>query len=185
MAVPISSPLPPPPSQAERAWFERRVSIGGTGASARTLAGAESEYAAGRPDRAERLLRDHLANLLEEVRKGHGLPEPSLRDAIRLSLRLAAKTSRGAWFDHAMELMLLTRYRPGEEIIPELLDRGGSLEVDRVLLTRFVRVLGGEEAGCAVPAIQRLAVLSGTASSDPIQVDPPSRGDEIRLAQHK
>lgn len=99
--------------------------------------GAEIAYAEGRPDKAERFLSGYLASVLSELEAGRSLPEPTVLEAVKLSMRLAAKTLKGAWVDFVVKLLLAHRSLPPAEQLGELSDLAQRLVIDRELLLRY------------------------------------------------
>jgi hypothetical protein len=69
-------------------------------------------YAAGRADLAERLLADHLRDVLHDARAGRPQPTSMLDNAVGQAIRLAQEARRGAWFDYAIELLSVRRVPP-------------------------------------------------------------------------
>ncbi|HOU91066.1 MAG TPA: FHA domain-containing protein [Polyangiaceae bacterium] len=128
-------------------------------------AGAELEYAAGRPDQAERLLAGYLANVLDELTSRRPLPEQTVLEAARLALRLAAKTSKARWFDFAVDMLQHAEGLPRAEMVAELSEVGRGLAIDRARLARYVedRARRGGEA-----ARRRLSGLSTLAANEPV-----------------
>ena len=74
----------------------------------------DQAYAAGRPDIAERLLADHLRDVLHDTRAGRPPPVSILDTAVEQSLRLAREIGRGIWFDYALELLSARRVPPSK-----------------------------------------------------------------------
>ncbi len=128
-------------------------------------AGAELEYAAGRPDHAERLLAGYLASVLDELTSRRPLPEQTVLEAARLALRLAAKTEKGRWFDYAVDVLRRSGSLPGAELIAELCEVGRGLAVDRAQLARYVedRTRAGGEGSRRL-----LAGLEALTASAPV-----------------
>jgi pSer/pThr/pTyr-binding forkhead associated (FHA) protein len=102
-------------------------------------------YAAGRSDIVERLLADHLRDVLHDARSGR-LPANAVLDtALQQSLRLAVATRRGAWFDFAIELLTACRLPPPEATLSELGELGNHLEqVNLPLFRQYLQTLAAE-----------------------------------------
>jgi pSer/pThr/pTyr-binding forkhead associated (FHA) protein len=69
-------------------------------------------YTAGRADLAERLLADHLRDVLHDARAGRAQSPATLELAVEHAVRLAREARRGAWFDYAIELLSARRLPP-------------------------------------------------------------------------
>jgi pSer/pThr/pTyr-binding forkhead associated (FHA) protein len=99
--------------------------------------GAEMAYAAGQPLQAERFLGGYLASVLTELEAGRPLPDPTVLEALRLSLRLAAKTEKGAWVDYGVKLLAAHDALPPEEQLAEMRDLVQRLAIDSALLESY------------------------------------------------
>jgi pSer/pThr/pTyr-binding forkhead associated (FHA) protein len=102
----------------------------------------ERAYAAGRPDIAERLLADHLRDVLHDARSGRPVPESILDTAVEQGLRLAGATHREAWFDFAIELLSACRLPPSESALGEMQQLGSRPEsVNLTLFRQYLQTL--------------------------------------------
>ncbi len=105
----------------------------------------ERAYAAGRPDIAERLLADHLRDVLHDARSGRSISKPILDTAVEQSLRLAGATHHGAWFDFAIELLSACRLPPSESALGEMQQLGTRPQnLNLPLFRQYLQMLGAE-----------------------------------------
>jgi len=105
----------------------------------------DQAYAAGRPDIAERLLADHLRDVLHDARVGRLLPISILDTAVEQSLRLAHEAGRGAWLDYALELLNARRIPPSDLALSLMGDLPGRLDhVNLRLFGDYLEMLRSE-----------------------------------------
>ncbi len=102
-------------------------------------------YSAGRPDIAERLLADHLRDVLHEARVGRPLPPSVVETALEHSLRLARETRRGGWLDYAIELLSVRRIPPPLGVLRGMAGLGQRLDhVNLPLFGEYLQMLERE-----------------------------------------
>jgi hypothetical protein len=132
-------------------------------------------YAAGRPDIAERLLADHLRDVLHDVRSGRTVRGPILDTAIEQGLRLAGATHRGVWFDFAIELLSACRLPPSQSALDEMQQLGRRPEdVNLPLFRQYLQTLGADVA--RLDSNQRRCLESAQALYNAwLQAAPPGR----------
>ncbi len=99
--------------------------------------GAERAYEAGQLAVAERFLEGYLASVLTELEAARPLPDSTVLEALSLSLRLAAKTEKGAWVDYAVRLLMAHDALPPEEQLVDLGELAQRLTIDADLLLAY------------------------------------------------
>ncbi len=144
--------LPPPSLVGEEDIPTRRAEGLEVGAK-----GAEMAYAAGQPAQAERFLAGYLAGVLSELEAGRPLPDHTVHEALRLSLRLAGKAEKPAWFDYAIKLLWAHDALPPEEQLSEMKSLASRLAIDRQLLAGYA---GAMDSGSAAATASEQKVLN-------------------------
>ena len=139
--------------------------------------GAEMAYAAGKPAQAERFLAGYLASVLTELEAGRPLPDPTVLEALRLSLRLADKTGKGAWVDYGVKLLLAHDALPPEEHLTELGSLARRLPIDSALLRAYCgRMSAGADSLSASERRTLDRLLSLEAGVAAVADQPDSKG---------
>ncbi len=104
-------------------------------------------YEAGRPDVAERLLADHLRDVLHDAREGRPQVKSIVEVALQQSLRLALALHRAAWFDFAIELLTALRIPLTESTVAAMERLVGRIEaVNLPAFRQYLQMLAGETA---------------------------------------
>ncbi len=133
MAMPTAQPPAPKPEMAPTEKLDALQSLGRL---------ADRMLAAGRADAAERVLQQHLHNVLAAVQKGEHVGEDVLQTATHHALRLADAKHDGVWAGFVLELHIALKRPVGQQVAKALasLIRDGA-GAPREVLDRYTKIL--------------------------------------------